>query len=261
MLGIIRRMSDPHVSSAELEILFRKEPALVAKLLKAANSSYYGLRNPVSSVSAAIAVLGMKTVTNIVVSVAYQQTMATQHSKLFDRKSFWKHSLAVALLARAIAKRIAPETAEEYYLTGLLHDMGVLGLDRHCPAELDKILTLIRTHGLSAEQAEFSILGFDSTDVGAVMARQWRLGDRIVDAIAYHREPLAAESNMDAAQIVHMANAIANKAGCHLHSVPDAQDRSEECATALGIPEEFVAELERGIVPEVERTSQAYFGS
>lgn len=260
MLGIMRRISDPNVSSAELEILFRKEPALVAKFLKAANSSYYGLRNPVSSVSAAMAVLGMKTVTNIVVSVAYQQTLVTQHSKLFDRKSFWKHSVAVALLARAIAKRVTPQAAEEYYLIGLLHDMGLLGLDRHCPAELDKIVMLMKAHGVTAEQAEISVLGFDSADVGAVMARQWRLGERLADAIAYHRDPITAEANMDAAQIVHLANAIANEAGYENQMPGEVQDRTDECATALGIPPEFIEELKASIVADVERTCQAYFG-
>ncbi len=258
MLGVIRKMSDPNVSSAELETVFRGEPAIVAKLLKAANSSYYGLRNPVQSVTAAIAVLGMKTVSNIVISVAYQQTLSTQHSKLFDRGAFWQHSIATAILARAIAKKLAPASAEEYYMIGLLHDMGWLGLERHCPDELDKILHLIRQHDIDEVRAEVSVLGFDSTDIGGVMARQWRLGDRIVDAITHHRNPAEAESNQDAARILNVANGIAHQAGFTNQSAHSSVEPDLGALFNLDLNEELCGELRGWIRGEVLRSRESY---
>ncbi|MCW5947347.1 MAG: HDOD domain-containing protein [Fimbriimonadales bacterium] len=258
MLSVIRKMSDPTVSSAELETIFRREPAIVAKLLKAANSSYYGLRHPVQSVSAAIAVLGMKAVGNIVISVAYQQTLASQHSKLFDRGSFWQHSLATGILARAIARKVSPECAEEYYMIGLLHDIGWLGLERHCPAELDKILTLVRQHSIPELKAQMSVLGFDTTDVGAVMATQWRLGDRMVNAIEHHGNPNAAEDHQNAAHILNVANGIAHQTGFPNQSPAESIEPDPGSIFNLDLQDEFLDELRGWIRSEVIETSKAY---
>lgn len=239
-------------------MIFRREPAIVAKLLKAANSSYYGLRNPVQSVSAAIAVLGMKAVSNIVISVAYQQTLASQHSKLFDRGSFWQHSLATGILARAIAKKVSPESAEEFYMIGLLHDIGWLGLERHCPAELDKILVLIRQHKIPEYKAQLSVLGFDTTDVGAVMAKQWRLGDRMIDAIEHHRNPTAAQNHQDAAHILNVANGIAHQTGFENQSPSECVDPDPGSVFNLDLQDDFLDELRGWIRGEVIDTSKAY---
>src|SRR5262249_24324776 len=135
---VLKLADDVEASPKDMERIIERDPAITAKLLRVANSSYYGLHQ-VSSTGRAISMLGMNAVRSLVVGVAYQQIIAgrTQASH-FNKLEYWRHSLGVATAARILAKLKAPMLSEEMYVAGMMHDVGLLVLDRFQPMELDK---------------------------------------------------------------------------------------------------------------------------
>src|SRR5579871_4304738 len=139
--SVLRLADDPDSSAREMEKLIERDSAIAAKILRVANSSYYGLSN-VPSISRAISILGLNTVRSLVVGIAYQQIIAArQVSKLFSKVEFWRHSVAVATSAKILGKLKMPARAEELYSAGLMHDVGLLVLDRFAPNELDQAVS------------------------------------------------------------------------------------------------------------------------
>jgi HD-like signal output (HDOD) protein len=140
---VLRLVDNPNASPRQIGALIERDAGLASKLLKSANSAYYGAPGKIKTVSQAISVMGLSAVRSIVVGQAYQQmTSVRGASKRFDRLAFWQHSLATASAARVLAKLKGWRDPEEAFLAGLLHDAGRLVMDKFLPNEFDQILTL-----------------------------------------------------------------------------------------------------------------------
>lgn len=258
IVTIIRRMSDPNCSLHELEKAIELDPTVVSKVLRVANSAYYGLKIPVSTLGSALRVLGLRTMQGLVLGVAYKQaSLNGGGSVLFDKKAFWKHSVASAIAARNLATKQLGK-ADELYMIALLHDLGMMALDRYCPNEFDKAIAIARKTGESLTDCEQQILGFTSIDVGLVMATRWSLGEVVTSCLQYIDDPSSDPKYSDMTSVVSLANSVAHQAGFGNQTPEAIVPHDPGVLMELDFDEESLQPIIENLKEEVTRASEGF---
>ncbi len=258
VIQILRLYEDPNVSPRSLEKVIEQDAALTAKILRVAGSSMYG-SSSVTSVGRALSVLGMNTLRSIAISLGYQQILSTKGAKTsFDRVSFWRHCLAVGVGSRAIGRLMAPALAEELYVTGLIHDIGILTMDRFIPGDLDMVIRKATLKKISICEAEKEILGFDHAEVGGYLGEKWKLSKMTSNAIRFHHSPHDDPNNPLSTAIIIAANHLAYEIGYPAMPGVVRDAESQLHFNELGLSEEQIALICETMTAEVEQADQTY---
>ncbi len=255
--SVLRLADDPDASSRQMEMLIVRDSAVAAKVLRVANSAYYGL-NQVPSVSRAISILGMNTVRSLVVGIAYQQIIAArQSSQLFSKIDFWRHSMAVAMAAKILGRLKMPARAEELYTAALMHDVGLLVLDRFAPDHLDQAIEYARQEGIRLHQAEQLLAGYDHAHIGGLLAQRWSLTETLQNAIKYHHAPWDDDKDNAFTTFVTVADMLAHQCGYSSDMGGSEVEVDPELLAVLGIPEEQLEPIKGVIVSELDKLQDA----
>lgn len=253
---ILRMVDNPNASPRQIGALIERDPGLASKLLKIANSAYYGSPGKIKTVSQAISVMGLSAVRSVVVSQAYQQMTAVRGaSKRFDRLAFWQHSLATASAARVLAKLKGYRDPEEAFLAGLMHDAGRLVMDRFLPNEFDQICTLALERAIPLIEAEREVLGYTHVEIGDMLAEQWNLPDGLRTAIRMHHQPKGTFAECPLGYLVYAANIVAHQVGFALQP-PVLYELDDAVKQELGIPDAQLEGLKQVVLQEVMRTQE-----
>ena len=201
-LALIR---DPNSNMATISNVLEKDQVLTSLILRMANSVYYGLTYPVTTVQQATVVLGQSTIQSIILAASvapYLERPIPGYG--LDRGELWRHSIGIASGARIVAKPFGVETAETAYHAGLLCDIGKLAFEFLLRKEN---LKSANWKSLSFEDLENKYFGINHAALGAEIARRWRLADPLIDAINFHHNPSQAGENSVIASAVHIADA------------------------------------------------------
>ena len=223
----------------DISVLAKKvshDQALTAKTLRLANSSTYGLQVKVTTIQQAITFLGFQTTRDLITAAAITGCFASGLCKGFDDKAFWRHSIATAVCARVLARRM--RFNQDYAFTaGLLHDIGRLVLVTIAPQSYALVLARAANQDIELLEAERAVMGVDHVAAGMVLAEHWKFSDTIRQALAFHHEPATVGAGF-LATIIHVANAIVHA----LDMVGDAHEAvppvSPVAWHALGLTEE-----------------------
>ena len=210
-------------SAQTMEKIIRDDPVLTAKMLRIANSPYYGLRREVSSIARAVVILGFEEVRSIAIGLSFTGIFSNDLGfEEFDTKSIWLHSIGVAKISKMLAEDISGLEADELFTAGMVHDLGRFLLCLYFSSELREILELRRQEELSLYDAEEQY-GLTHSEVGAYLAKRWNLSEMLKDVIRYHHCPNSAGPNTLAASVVFLADEICQKMkfGWHLEGEPD----------------------------------------
>lgn len=201
-------IEDPQCSFSEIAKIISGDTSLSVRLLKLANSSFFGLPFKIETITHAITIIGMAQLRDLVLAT----TIVNQFKgvKGINMKSFWHHSVAVGLAARIIAIYRRESNAERYYVLGMLHDLGYLVMYLNSPDEANKNRELYETQKKLLYQVEREVMGFDHADVGGALLKVWRLPERMEEAVCNHHRPLSAARHSIEASIIHVADVIAH---------------------------------------------------
>jgi len=188
-----------------------RDQALTARVLRVANSSFYGLQHRVGTIQEAVTVLGFRAVRSMVLAVGMSGAFRHDKCPEFDAKIYLRHGVGTALAARVLATQIDvnPDLA---FTAGLLHDIGQLVLVAHFPEPYAQVLTYRRQHDCFLIQAERDVLGIDHTEVGAMLADAWHFPAILREAVADHHAPASAAGN-SLANLIHVADLTAHALG------------------------------------------------
>lgn len=207
---VLDRIADPNATPKEIQLIISKDQALAARVLKVANSSFYGLSRSVTRISDAIVVMGFNSLRSLVMT-----TVMNDLFKSFGltEKLLWEHSLVSAATAKRIASAIRFSKVEECFLAGLMHDIGKVILNIKMP---EKTLTIVQevynSEGATTfTQVEETIFGFTHAEVGRLVARKWNFAEEIEEAIGYHHKPAEASVMPALSHVVNLANAVCHK--------------------------------------------------
>lgn len=213
----LKLMEEPDISIREIVAVIAVDQALSARLLKFANSAYYGFPHPATTLHEAITRLGIRRTKNLLFTLSYSSLLGRRVASYnLGNGELWRHSVAVAMASQRLAERVAYTAPDEAYMGGLLHDIGKLMLDQYFKVNWDHLLGLGQTYQLTLIEAEKRLLGLDHAEVGAELARKWELPACLVEAIAYHHLPVAAVTSPHLAAIVHLADVITLRLGIGL---------------------------------------------
>ena len=202
-------IDDPNSSASDMEAVISSDPALTARILRIANSAFYGLSHKISSLSQAITILGLNALRNIIVTAEVFDSFPVDKNVVFDRYLFWKHSIATACAARTIAELSKYDKYEEVFIGGLLHDIGKLVLEEFFENEFRLVLNQVKMQKISLIEAENRILGFNHCDVGKKITSYWNFPEFFVDCAAYHYSCDKSENYSVPVSYVKLGNCFA----------------------------------------------------
>jgi putative nucleotidyltransferase with HDIG domain len=226
---VIEVCNQPNTSPNDLNRVISLDPVLTGQVLKLINSAYYSLPNQVTTLTRAIIMLGLNTVKNLAISTAVLDAIKKEGSHCFPMDSFWTHSLCVGVTAKALAAsmKIPAEAQEEFFVAGLLHDLGKIPFSNCFAEDYKKVMELADLQRCSLLRAEEMIFGFDHHDTGRMIAEKWQLSKNIEACLASHHnlEQLSQE-NKTLVNTIAAANMFANifefgTAGDNFQEIPD----------------------------------------
>ncbi len=211
VVELLASFGDDDVDIGGLSRLIARDQGLATRLLRVANSSFYGLSGKVATINDAIAVLGFSAVRSMVLAVGVNGAFPAGQCPGFDRQAYVRHGVGVGLAARTLARQ-AGRNAELAFTGGILHDIGVLVLATCFPQAYGEALAYRERHDCLPIVAERDIVGLDHAAVGGLLADAWLFPAALRAALAAHHAP--AESTADQpADLIHVADAIAHALG------------------------------------------------
>jgi putative nucleotidyltransferase with HDIG domain len=185
------------------------DPALTARILKLINSAYYGLQNPVTSISQAVTLLGRQQLQQVLVGSVLAGVFKDFDTTTFPLRDFWQHCIKTAIIARQLAMQNARVIDHEAFFTaGLLHDIGWLVIAKVNPGSYMQITGLARSENKDVIQVEAEKLGVTHIDVGVALLEKWGIPGLITQCVRKHHHtdhigPFAIETS-----IVYLANKL-----------------------------------------------------
>lgn len=205
-------MEDPNSSTKQVAELIETDQAIATKVLKMANSAYYGMSGKVSSIQHAAVVLGDKALGELITLAGTASLLGSKlHGYAMNSGELWRHSMTVAFGSKIIAQRYMPQLEDDAFSVGLIHDVGKLVLDRPVLNRKSLFNEFMAAGDKTFLSAENRILGFDHAEIGYEICQHWQIPNALTRAIRYHHRPSDALGD-DLAVIVSMANTIANMA-------------------------------------------------
>ena len=214
VMKVLEVCNRPNTSPNDLNRVISLDPVLTGQVLKLINSAYYSLPNQITSLTRAIIMLGLNTVKNLALSTAILGNFGKQDSfQCLLMDSFWTHSICVGVTAKALAglRGIPAVMREEYFVAGLLHDLGKIPLNNRFAEEYSQTLELAKLEQGSLMRAEKMNIGVDHGAVGDMIAGKWQLSETICESLSYHHLPeKASEQNRDLVVTIALANIYAN---------------------------------------------------
>ncbi len=212
--NVIKLTQNPDSTAFDIAEAISLDQSLATKVLKTANSAYYGFPRKITTINYAIVVLGLSNIKNIVLSTSIMGRFSkTDDNQLLDRRDFWKHSLLCGIISKKIAEHMGIKTAEEMFMCGLLHDFGKMILDHFFHDEFVMALTLCKNEGITLVEAENKTFGFNHSGVGALLLKRWSLPISLVNAVEGHHQPDKNLKSFRAASIVHVADYLCRRIG------------------------------------------------
>ena len=231
-------INDPKSTADDLKKVIEIDPPLSARILKLANSVYYASRKKMNALNEAIIWIGYDAVKELALRQKVCKLFIDNESvNGFSRLLLWKHSVAVALLAKMIYKKIFREKGEDIYIAGLLHDLGIIAENQFRQDEFREILKKVEKERLNLIEAEKTILGYNHEEIGRAITLDWNLPEDLVMAIGYHHHPTSVAPKLSKIVLtLYIADFC-----CHEYGIgwSGGYDRDNtlfmECCSILGI--------------------------
>lgn len=202
-------LDDPTSSHGDVADALATDPALAARLLRVANSAFYGRPATISTISGAVGLLGTQHIHDLVLATAVIHAFDGFSSDLVDQRAFWTSSLFGAAAAKLMAEECGILDSERLFVAGLLAPVGLLILYQELPDQMRTIVRVADQQGQELAALERAQLGFDHARVGAELFSAWRLPPELVMPIGSHTRPSTAGNGRLEASILHIATQLA----------------------------------------------------
>ena len=248
---LMRTLSDERADVDTLAQHINSDPAIVGRLLAAANSAASGLSSPVFSAKQAFLVLGADRVVKIILAsaLAYRYDI---RGNGFDARMLWRHSIGVATCAQTLAEHHGQISTEIAFTSGLLHDIGQMLMYVGSPTEYLQVLKTHQDEDLPLIECERTVFGFDHANAGEALARTWKLPEDICEAIGAHHEPDGIGS--DIGNLVHASEVLSHALDLGEQSNNRVPELSDLACAELGLSWSKIA----GHFGEIEARYQGF---
>ena len=249
---IIKTVEDPRGTARDLHKIISHDPALVTRILKVVNSSFYGLPGQISSIDRAIVMLGLNAIKNIAVAASMGQLFrGVKLCDGFTAKDLWKHCVAVAVVSRELAKQLKLPFADEAFLAGMIHDIGMLVSLQTWPERLTQICQEARQGTRTFSEIERDVLGVDHQQLGLALAEKWQFPKACQQVAGFHHEPeLLSDSARTLVILVHVADQICCEKQVGFWLTGAHSQLNESTCQSIGITPPMIEEV-RNRLPDL----------
>jgi HD-like signal output (HDOD) protein len=258
---LMRIVNSPSASADTVAALVSQDISLSAKVLRLANSAFYGIPRSVNTINNAVIILGFKIIQTMVLSLTVFDMFAEEGGKRrapFDRDAFWEHSLRCAVIARLLAhkrKRNYALDPEEAFCAGLLHDIGKVVMEQYLNKDFHMALYHAQANKIQVFDAEREVLGYTHCDVASWLTGTWSLPEEIEQPLVCHHEPEEASICADAVLICHIANIISKIDTKNEAEAEETLKELEPKAKLLGLYVRDLKDVAADIDGEMERSA------
>jgi putative nucleotidyltransferase with HDIG domain len=258
-LNVMREADSETGSAVAVAKHISQDQALTARVLRLANSPYYGLPRQITDLQEAVVVLGMRCIRNLaVVAASYPWLSRPVSGYALEPKQLWKHSIGVAVGAQIVAKRTKACCADTAFTAGLLHNMGKIAVSIWLDNKLKALVAYAIQENMTFDQVERKVLGFDHADVGAHLAEQWNLPEVFVLAIQHHHNPDRCQPPNPIVDAVHLGDFMTMSMGYGLGGDGLRYDLYPSACERLGLSQDELDTALALFVEEYERQEQSF---
>jgi putative nucleotidyltransferase with HDIG domain len=244
---------DPDISVRDLHQVISQDQALSAKILKIVNSAMYSLSREVSTVSHAVAVLGIRTVSSVIMAASVEGVFS--RAKDLGTKLMSEHSWGAALAARTIARYVRHENLEEALVCGLMHDIGKPVMMMNLKTRYNQIISEIYKGNGTFHESELEAFGFSHAHAGALLARKWNFPPQLGEAVGFHHNPLLAPNHRRLACIINLANLFMISMGIGFEKDEGLDLEKQPSAEFLGLNNAALSVLTENIETAMKETA------
>lgn len=262
-IRINQLVDSPNSSAVDIAQAVSQDPAFTVRLLRVANSPYYGFSSSIDTVAKAVSIIGTSQIRNLALSTAIASSFSGLSNKLVSMDNFWRHSLYCGLAARKLAVLAGKCDAEAVFTAGLLHDIGELVIFNRLPqqAQASLLQVLDSADELPLYQAEQQTMGFDHAQLGGELARQWKLPPMLEECIEYHHDIQSARRYPRETALVHIANILAQMAEVQTLDRDDVAPINPQAWQITGLSAADVIEITVGETQaEIAEAEVLFFG-
>ncbi|MEM9160070.1 MAG: HDOD domain-containing protein [Verrucomicrobiota bacterium] len=205
-------VDDPDTSFEDIARIILNDQGLSARLLRLANSAFYGYPSAVSSIPDALTVIGLQQFKNMALSTCIMDVFRGV-PPLVNMEQFWRKSIACGLCARIMALELREANSERFFLGGLLHKIGRLIIFKELPLQSKEVLQLHEEREQHLHQLETEVLGFNHADVGGALLEYWNLPNNLIELTSYYIKPVLAKTSVQDVSLIHLADFITEALG------------------------------------------------
>jgi HD-like signal output (HDOD) protein len=253
---LLRIINDPMTTAHDVANLISRDLSLTSKVLRLANSAFYGVPRTVATVHNAVVILGLKVINTMVFSITVVKMFPSDgHHDFFPRKKFWSHSVAVAVLSKYLALRMRKFSLfdpEECFCAGLIHDLGRVVMDQYLHEDFINAVKMAQTENITLLDAERKVFGFDHSDVGDWLTARWELPNDIRVPIVYHHRPMDGAEAKEISGVVHLADAMAHGMDFGMPKIKAMPMPNQAFIESLGLSDEDLLGAKEDSLGEIE---------
>lgn len=253
-IKIIEIVEDSKSTARDLHEVIKNDPALSVKVLKVVNSAFYGLPGQVASVDRAIILLGLSAVKNIAIAASIARLFKGKRiSEHFSAADLWRHSVAVAVIGRAIAKCSPhPGLTDEIFVAGLIHDIGTLVERQIFPDQFSQVIDRCMAGEGNFRQCERDIIGADHQAFGVGLTTKWKFPRHLRAAVGFHHNPESLSVELrNMAVLIQMADIVCCQERIGFYLTAYGDELTDEMYETLGVTPAQIEEIRASMVDMV----------
>lgn len=242
-------------SAQDLTDVIQLDPVLTAKVIRMVNSAYFAMPSEVKSLKPAVIMLGLNTIKNVALSSAFLGKVHLKNNTSLNAQDFWKHSLGVGVASKLIARRLGidPKFVEEYFIAGLIHDIGKVLINNFFPDEMNEIMDAASKKQEPITDIEKRILGLTHEEIGIAIGKKWKFTNNLLYAVGRHHQPVTEGASATYSMIVSIADTFVKILKVGFSGNYMIEPVTEEVWKALSINEEAIFETLSTMNEEIEK--------
>lgn len=259
-LAVIQETDSATATGRSIASHLAKDQALAARVLRLANSAYYGLTRQVSDIQEAVVVLGLRAVRNLaVVASSYPWMSKPFPGYGLGPMQLWKHSFATAVSARTVAQKYGSVDPDTVFTAGLVHNLGKSVFGSHLEGRGPAFINAVKKGQCTFSTIEAQYFGHDHAAVGGHLAERWNLPKALIYGIRFHHSPDEANDFQQLVDCVHVGDNLSFALDIGLEEDGMIHALSENSLQRLGIvPDDYEALVAACL--EAYRENEQFYG-